>query len=71
MAKIIQEHDKCIGCGSCVALCSKFWEMADNGKARPINSEKRGANYELDVEQSECSKEAADACPVQCIVVKE
>lgn len=71
MAKIIQEHDKCIGCSSCVALCSRFWEMADDGKARPINSEKKGQNYELELETPGCSKEAAEACPVQCIMVKE
>ena len=71
MAKIIQEHDKCIGCGSCVVLCSKFWEMTDDGKAKPIGSKKKGRNYELDLETPECSKEAAEACPVQCIVVKE
>ncbi len=71
MAKIIQEHNKCIGCGSCVALCSKFWEMTDNGKAKPINSKKNGDNYELEVEAVGCSKEAAEACPVQCIMVKE
>jgi len=71
MVKIIQEHDKCIGCGSCVTLCSKFWEMGDDGKAKPINSKRKSRNYELEVESAECSKEAAEACPVQCIMVKE
>lgn len=71
MAKIIQEHDKCIGCGSCVALCSKHWEMTDDGKAKLINAEKKGDNYELEVDDAGCSKEAAEACPVQCIMVKE
>ena len=71
MAKIIQEHNKCIGCGSCVALCSKFWEMTDDGKAKPISSKKKGENYELEVEVVGCSKDAAEACPVQCIMVKE
>jgi ferredoxin len=71
MAKIIQEHDKCIGCGSCVSLCSKYFEMGDDGKARPVDSEKRGRNYEKEIEAVECSKEAAEACPVQCIMVKE
>ena len=71
MAKIIQEHNKCIGCGSCVVLCSSFWEMTDDGKAKPINSEKKGENYEREVETAECSKDAAEACPVQRIMVKE
>lgn len=71
MVKIIQEHNKCIGCGSCVALCSEFWEMGDDGKAKPIGSDKKGDNYEREAKTAECSKEAAEACPVQCIVVKE
>ncbi|MBU4142708.1 ferredoxin, partial [Patescibacteria group bacterium] len=31
--KIIQEQKKCIGCGSCVAVCDKYFEMADNSLA--------------------------------------
>ena len=33
MAKIKLEREKCIGCGSCAALCSKHFEMADDGKS--------------------------------------
>jgi ferredoxin len=68
MPKIIQERERCIGCGSCVALCPKFFEMADDGKAKLLNSEKNAqGNDELEVEKVECAQEAADACPVQCI----
>lgn len=69
--KIIQEHEKCIGCGSCVAICSKYWEMANNGKAKLIGSEldSKGVNYELEVKEVGCNKDAAEACPVQCIYV--
>ncbi|KKT26765.1 MAG: hypothetical protein UW11_C0006G0031 [Parcubacteria group bacterium GW2011_GWA2_43_9b] len=28
--KIIIERQKCIGCGSCVAVCDKYFEMADD-----------------------------------------
>ena len=38
MPKVIQEREKCIGCGSCAALCPKYWEMAEDGKSRLINS---------------------------------
>ncbi len=65
--KIIQEHEKCIGCGSCVAICPKYWEIGDDGKAKLINSE---AN-ELEISKLECNQEAADACPVQCIKIKK
>ncbi len=69
--KIIQEHEKCIGCGSCVVLCPKYWQMGDDGKAKPINSRKVEDNYEFEVDKAECNKEAAEACPVLCIMVKE
>jgi len=68
MAKIIQEREKCIGCGSCAALCPKFFEMADDGKAKLLGSEKNAdGNDELEIEKIECAKEASDACPVQII----
>ena len=68
MAKITLEREKCIGCGSCVALCSKYWEMAEDGKTKLLNSEKNAeGNYELEIEDIECNQEAAEACPVQII----
>lgn len=68
MPKITQEREKCIGCGSCAALCPKHWEMAEDGKSKLLNSTKNTeGNYELEVEEIECNQEAADACPVQII----
>jgi len=69
MPKIIHEREKCIGCGSCVALCPKYWEMAEDGKARLSGSKENSktGNSELEVEKIECNQEAADACPVQII----
>lgn len=68
MAKIVQEREKCIGCGSCAALCPKYWEMADDGKAKLLGSEKNAeGNDELEVEEVGCNREAADACPVEII----
>lgn len=68
MAKIIQEREKCIGCGSCAALCSRFFEMAEDGKARLLEGQKNDeGNDELEVNDIECAQEAADACPVQII----
>ncbi len=73
MAKIIQKYEECIGCGTCAALCPKFWEMLDcEPKARPIGGKKNEAgDYELEVEDSEigCNQEAAEACPVQIIKI--
>lgn len=68
MPKIIHEREKCIGCGSCTALCPKFFEMGEDGKAKLLNSEKNAeGNDELEIEKVECNQEAADACPVQII----
>lgn len=69
MAKIIHEREKCIGCGSCVALCPKYWEMAEDGKAHLLNSIKnpKTGSDEREVERVECNQEAADACPVEII----
>ena len=68
MPKLTHEHEKCIGCGSCVALCPKFWEMGEDGKSF-IKEGKKNAegNYELEIDAIECNQEAADSCPVQII----
>ena len=67
---IIQEHKRCIGCGACAAVCPKYWKMEEDGKAKPIGAKKAGENYELKTEGNNCNKQAADACPVECIMIK-
>lgn len=57
--KIVQEQDKCIGCGACAAVCPDNWVMKDG----------KGAPKKTQVKEVGCNKEAADACPVQCIKV--
>jgi ferredoxin len=68
--KVIHQREKCIGCGSCAALCPKYWEMSDDGKSKLLNS-RAGANgdYELEVGDLECNRNAAEACPVECIQI--
>ncbi len=75
MAKIIQNIEGCIGCGSCSAVCSKFWDMNyESGKAilkGGIKNEQTG-EFELDVSADEdinCNQEAADVCPTQVIKI--
>lgn len=69
--KIVFDRKKCIGCGSCVALCSKYWEIAEDGLAKlkggKINS--KTGNDELEIEATDCNQEAADACPIQIIKI--
>ena len=69
--KIIQNHEGCIGCGTCEALCPKFWELREDGKAH-LKAGKFDPNkkeYELEVKEAECNKEASDACPVSVIKI--
>jgi ferredoxin len=71
MAKIILEREKCIGCGSCQALCPKYFKLIEDGKSHLIGSKKNSKNEELEVEKVDCIKEAAEACPVQIIKIKK
>ena len=50
---------KCIGCGSCEAICPASFLMKD-GKASAKNSS---------VEKLTCEEEAKEACPVGAILV--
>lgn len=61
MAKIVQTHEECIGCGACVAVCDN-WEMGSDGKAQAKKT---------DVDEIGCNKEAADVCPVGCIKIEK
>lgn len=70
MAKIKHEREKCIGCGSCAAICSKYFEMADDGKAHIIGAVIQEIE-EIEVEKIECAEAGAEACPVQCIYIEK
>ena len=69
MAKIQIEREKCIGCGSCAALCPKYFEIVDDGKSHIVGANKQDVE-ELEVEKIECAQQAAQACPAQCIFVE-
>ena len=70
MAKIKLEREKCIGCGSCAALCPKCFEIIDDGKSH-IKGAVKNEVEELEVEKIECSESASEACPVQCIHIEK
>lgn len=70
MAKIKLEREKCIGCGSCSAICPKYFEMAEDGRSHVKGS--TGADIEeLEIQKVECAESAAEACPVQCIHIEK
>ena len=50
----------CIGCGSCVSIDPDTFELGDEGFAEVKGDE-----------VSEGTKEAAEACPVEAIIIEE
>jgi len=62
MYKITQDREKCIGCGSCVAICGENWEMKEDNKSTPKKTE---------LEEISCNQKAAEGCPVAIIKVDE
>jgi len=70
--KIIHNREICIGCGSCAAVCPKYWQIKDDGKSMLSGAKDLGSGkYELEISKVECNQEAADICPVQCIGVEK
>lgn len=63
MIKITIEREKCIGCGSCEAVCPQYWKISQDGKADFLGPQ--------ELKEIGCNQEAADSCPVQCIIIKE
>ena len=71
--KIIQKHKECIGCGSCVILCSKYWKMGEDGKAHLKGSKinPKTQEQELEIKEAQCNQEVADSCPGECVYIKK
>jgi len=67
--EVILETEKCIGCGTCEALCNKFFQLKD-GKSHLKGGRKAGDTEELEIKEKGCLQEAAENCPVQCIHIK-
>lgn len=58
---VIIDTDKCIGCGTCISLCPKCFELDDEGKS----------NYK-DTGCEECDlEEVASSCPAEAIIVED
>jgi ferredoxin len=54
------DKDKCIGCGSCAAVCEEVFEIK-NGKAIIKKGKEKS--------KIPCVKEAAESCPVDAIQI--
>ena len=71
MVKIVLDRSKCIGCGSCAAVCPLYFEMVEDGKSQLKNSQKSTDEIEtIEVTDVGCAKDASDVCPVQVIKVE-
>lgn len=60
--KITVDESKCIGCGTCVALCGECFEIKD-GVSSVNKNAKSCTTCDLN--------EVADSCPVEAILVEE
>lgn len=73
--EIKQEHEKCIGCGACVAVDPDHWEIDDSSGRAVLKGSKtlddEHKTQVLDVEDPGKAQEAADMCPVTCIFVNK
>jgi len=67
--KVRIDPDKCIMCGTCVAICPEVFEMKDNGSV-DVKDEYKGVDI-ADEQLVGKIKEAEVACPTMAIVVEE
>ena len=58
----VVDKEKCIGCGTCVALAAKSFKMSDDGKSVAINP---AGDDETTI------KSAIDGCPTSAITLQE
>ena len=57
----VKIEEGCIACGACESVCDEVFSVEDTVK---VNDDKIAGN-------EDCVKEAAEACPVNVIIVEE
>ena len=62
--KVRIDRDLCIGCGVCTQMCPEVFEMDSENIAKV----QENANPD---DHAQAVKDAADACPVEAIIVEE
>ncbi len=62
--KVEVNSEGCISCWACVAICPNIFKFNDNNKSYAVKQPDTP-------EELECAKQAAAACPVMVIDVKE
>jgi len=61
----VKVNDDCIGCGACVAVAPEIFELSQETMKSHV---KRQPKTKKD---NELTKQAAEACPVDAIKIKE
>ncbi|MFA6536939.1 MAG: ferredoxin [Patescibacteria group bacterium] len=56
------DQEKCLGCGTCVAICAEVFRMNANGKAEVIEGDHSALEAQIN--------QAKDACPVGAITLE-
>ena len=72
MAKFRVEMDHTVfqGFGACVELCSKFDLSDKDGKSHMEGAKKVSNGEAIELEELDCHREAAKACPFNAIHIK-
>lgn len=73
MPKIIQEREKCIGCGSCAAVCPDFFILDEkDGLATLIKGKAAKGIFIREIKKIDASiKDAVSICPLEIIQIKK
>ena len=62
--KVNVNEDACIGCGACCAIADSIFEIGDNGLSE-VKKE------EVQEDEKQAVRDAAEACPTGAIEVEE
>ena len=69
MYEVILEREDCTMCGNCVELDETLFTFDDDDLATNVGSTRDDDIDELEIDDIELYKEAADCCSGQCIEV--
>lgn len=73
MPKIIHNREKCIGCGSCAAVCPEFFILDENdGLATLVKGERTKGIFVREIKKINAPiKDAVSICPLEIIKIKK
>ena len=64
--KVTIDKDLCAGCGSCEVFCPEVFRIEDDVAVNILGEEK-----DVPEDVGDKCREAADACPVEAIIIEE